>query len=128
MSSEDTKILEFNQYKKYVKVPFITYADLECLIKKIDGCKNNLENLSTTKISRHTSSGFSMSTISSFSSIENKHDVYRGKDFMKKFCNSLKEDAMKIINYKKKKIRLLKKEQLESYENAKICYICKKQI
>ena len=128
MSSEDTKILEFNQYKKYVKVPFITYADLECLIKKIDGCKNNLVNLSTTKISRHTSSGFSMSTISSFSSIENKHDVYRGKDFMKKFCNSLKEDAMKIINYKKKKIRLLKKEQLESYENAKICYICKKQI
>ena len=128
MSSEDTKILEFNQYKKYVKVPFITYADLECLIKKIDGCKNNLENLSTTKISRHISSGFSMSTISSFSSIENKHDVYRGKDFMKKFRNSLKEDAMKIINYKKKKIRLLKKEQLESYENAKICYICKKQI
>ena len=128
MSSEDTKILEFNQYKKYDKVPFITYADLECLIKKIDGCKNNLENLSTTKISRHISSGFSMSTISSFSSIENKHDVYRGKDFMKKFCNSLKEDAMKIINYKKKKIRLLKKEQLESYENAKICYICKKQI
>ena len=30
-SSEDTKMLEFNQ-----KVPFIIYAELECLIKKID--------------------------------------------------------------------------------------------
>ena len=32
---------------------------------------------------------------------------------------------MKIINFKKKKKRLLTKEQQESYENAKICYICK---
>ena len=39
--SEDTKILEFNQYKKSEKVPFIIYADLECIIEKIDGCKNN---------------------------------------------------------------------------------------
>ena len=35
--------------------------------------------------------------------IENKHDIYRGKDCMKKFCGSLREHAMKIINFKKKK-------------------------
>ena len=39
MSSEDTKILEFNQYQKPDKAPFIIYADLECTIQKIDGCK-----------------------------------------------------------------------------------------
>ena len=44
MSSEDTKILELNQYQKSNKVTFIIYADLECLIEKIDGCKNNIEN------------------------------------------------------------------------------------
>ena len=33
MPSEDTKILEFNQYQKSDKVPFIIYADLECLIE-----------------------------------------------------------------------------------------------
>ena len=32
---------------------------------------------------------------------------------------------MKIINFKKKKLKLLTKEQQESYENAKIYYICK---
>ena len=32
---------------------------------------------------------------------------------------------MKIINFKKKKMKLLTKEQQESYENAKIYYICK---
>ena len=34
ISSEDTEMLEFNQYQKFDKAPFITYADLECLIKK----------------------------------------------------------------------------------------------
>ena len=34
---------------------------------------------------------------------------------------------MKIINFKKKKIKLLTKEQQESYKNAKICYICEKK-
>ena len=36
MASKDTKILEFNEYKKFDKSPFIIYADLECIIKKTD--------------------------------------------------------------------------------------------
>ena len=69
MPAEDTKILECNQSQKFDKAPFIIYAHLECLIEKIKGCKNNLENLSTTKVSEHIPSGFSMSTISSFKNI-----------------------------------------------------------
>ena len=114
-----------NQYQKSDKAPFIIYADLECIIEDIDGRKNNPENSSTTKVSEHIPSGFSMSTISSFINIENKHDVYRDKDRMKKFCKFLREQAMKRINFKKKKIKLLTKEQQKSYENAKIIYICK---
>ena len=49
MHSEDTKILEFNEYKKSDKTPFVVYTDLECLIEKTDGCKSNPENSSTTK-------------------------------------------------------------------------------
>ena len=95
--------------------------------QKMDECKNNPENSSTAKASEHIPSGSSMSAISLFRSIENKHDVYRGKACMKKFCEYLREHAMKIINFKKKKMKLLTKEQQESYENAKICYICKKK-
>ena len=68
-----------------------------------------------------------MSTISSFRSIENHHDLYRGKDYTKNFCESLREQVMKIINFKKKKMKLLTKEQQESHESAKICYICKEK-
>ena len=66
-----------------------------------------------------------MSAISLFRSIENKLDVYRGKDCMKKFCEFLRNHAMKIINSKEKKMKLLTKKCQESYENAKSCYICK---
>ena len=34
---------------------------------------------------------------------------------------------MKIINFKKKKMKLVTKQQLQSYENAKICHICNKK-
>ena len=43
MPVEDTKILEFNQYQKSDKAPFIIYADLECLIENIDGFKKILK-------------------------------------------------------------------------------------
>ena len=100
MPSEDTKLLKFNQYQKSDKAPVTIYADLECLIEKTDGCKNNPKNSFKTKVSEHIPSAFSTFTIFSFKSIENKHDVYRGKDCMKKFCESLRKHAMKIINSK----------------------------
>ena len=70
MPSDDTKILEFNQYHKSDKASFIIWADLECITEKIDGCRSNPENPSTTKLRQHIPSGFSVSTISSFRSIE----------------------------------------------------------
>ena len=49
MPSEKDNILKFNLYMKSDKMPFIIYADLESLIKKIDGCPNNPEKSSRTK-------------------------------------------------------------------------------
>ena len=72
-------------------------------MEKTDRCKNNPENSSTKKVNKHIPSGFSMSIISSFRNIENKHDLYGGKNCMKKFCEFLRWHVMKIINFKKKK-------------------------
>ena len=43
MPSEKDNVLELNQYLKSDKMPYIIYADTESLIKKRDGCANNLE-------------------------------------------------------------------------------------
>ena len=50
MSSGKDNILEFNQYMKSDKMSHIIYADIESLIRKIDGCTNNPEDSSTKKL------------------------------------------------------------------------------
>ena len=41
-----------------MKVPFIIYADVESLLEKINACHDNPEKSSTTKINKHTPSGY----------------------------------------------------------------------
>ena len=48
------------------KAPFVIYPDLECIIEKIDECKNNPESSAKTKLSEHIPSGVSMSTLPLF--------------------------------------------------------------
>ena len=52
-------------------------------------CAKIPENSLTTKIGEHIPCEYSMSTIWAFDHIENKHILYRGKDCMKKFWDSL---------------------------------------
>ena len=49
------------------------------------------------------------------------------KSCMKNFCDFLREHAMEIIHFKKKKMKLLTIEHQEPYENSKVCYICNKK-
>ena len=63
MPSKMGKILEFIQSMKSDKLPFIIYANIKSLIKKVDGCANNPENSSVTKIGEHIPCGYSLSTI-----------------------------------------------------------------
>ena len=50
MPSPNSNIIKYNQNDKSLKLPFIIYADLECLLKKIDTCCNDPNTSSTTKI------------------------------------------------------------------------------
>ena len=59
-----------------------------------------------------------MSRIWKFDSIENKHDVYRGEECMRKFCESLRNHAAEIINLDKKKMISLTSKEQKSYEKS----------
>ena len=52
------------------KIPYIIFADLEFLIKKIDGCGNNPEKSSATNKGVHVPCRYSMSAIWIFDNIE----------------------------------------------------------
>ena len=127
MPTKDNNIIKYNHGEKSMKVSFIIYADLECLLEKMSTCINNPNGSSTTKINKHTPSGYSIFTSCSFDESKNKLNYYRGKDCMKKFCKDLKEHATRIINYEKKKIIPLTKEEKINYNDQQICYISKKE-
>ena len=112
--------------RKSTKVPFIIYADLECLLEKMNTCHNNPEKSSTTKINKHTPSGYSLFTHCSFDKTKNKLDYYSGKNCMKNFCLDLREHATKIINYEKKEMTPLTKKEQKKHNEQKVCHISKK--
>ena len=125
MPSGDTKM--FHEDQKSDKTPFIICAYVECLIERIKGCKGNPEKPSITKVSEHTSSGFSMPKIYPFKSIKNNNDIRRDKDCMNNFCETLREHIMDMINFVKENLNFLTKKQQKLYENAKVCDICKEK-
>ena len=51
---EDNKILKYIPGEKSLKVPFIIYVDLECLLRKINTCQNNPEKSYTEKKAKHS--------------------------------------------------------------------------
>ena len=94
MPKKDNNILKYNSGEKYMRVPFIMYVDMECLLEIISTCRNNPNKSSTIKINEDSPSGYSLLTYCLFDNIKNKLSHNRGQD-----C--LKEHA-KIIIYCKK--------------------------
>ena len=103
-ANEDYKILKYILGDESLKVPFIIYADLECLLQKIKSCQNSSEKSYTEKKAVHRPSGYSLITCCSFDKSKNERKYYRGNDCMKIFCGDLKEQANEIINYEKKEM------------------------
>ena len=126
MPEEHSKILKYNEGEKSMRVPFIIYADLECLLEKMNMCHNSPEKSSTTKLNKHTPSGCSLFTHCSFDRTKNKLDYYRGKNCMKNVCLDLREHATKIINYEKKEMIPLTKKEEKKHNKQEVCHICKK--
>ena len=51
-------MLEFKNYHRREKVPFIIYADFECFIKPMQSCKPNPESSYTKQYQKHEPSSF----------------------------------------------------------------------
>ena len=127
MPTKNNNVIKYNHGEKSMKLPFAIYSDLECLLEKMSTCINNPNESSTTKINKHTPSGYSIFTHCSFDESKNKLNYHRGKDCMKKFSRDLREHTSKIINYEKKKMIRLTTEEKIYHNKQKICYICEKE-
>ena len=94
------KMIKYNHGEKTMKIPFIIINDdMEFWLERINTCRNNPTNSSTTKITKHLASGYSLFTNCSFDETKNSIYHYAGEECVKILCKDLKECATKIINY-----------------------------
>ena len=66
MPTKNNNIIKYNHGEKSMKLPFVIYDDLECLLEKMSTCINNPNESSTTEINKHVPSGYSIFTHCSF--------------------------------------------------------------
>ena len=127
MPTKDNNTIKYNHGEKSMKLLFVIYADLECLLEKMSTCINNPNESSATKINKHEPSGYSIYTHCSFDESKNKLNYYRKDDCMNKFCKDSREHVTKIVNYEKEKMIPLTIKKEIYHNRQKICYICKKE-
>ena len=126
MPEEDNKTLKYNHGEKSMRAPFVICADLEFLLEKMSTCHNDPEKSSTTKVNKHTTFGYSLFTCSLFDTIKNNRDCHRDENCMTEFCKVSKEHVTRIINYEKKEMIPLIKEEEKMHRRQKKCFIWKK--
>ena len=52
MPIKGNNTIKYNHGEKSIKLPFVIYVDLECLLEKMSTCQNNPNKSSTTKINK----------------------------------------------------------------------------
>ena len=98
MPDIDNKILKHNHGEKSSKALAIIYAGLECLLEKTHSCQNNLE-----KYYKKNAYALVNHCLQVVHLMQRKTDCYKGEDCMERFCKDVREHAMKITDYEKKK-------------------------
>ena len=137
--------IEFKNYKKMIKVPFVIYADFETINKKKYQCEycsklfdneifkcncNKKNEVKTKKYQELVPCGFSFYVHSVIPEIKFPVELYRGPDAAKVFCKKIQEymkDIYSLIKKINKKMEITEKEQ-ENFNLATECYICKKEL
>ena len=112
MPNEDNKILKYNYWKKSLKALLMIYADLECLLKKMHSCQNNLEKFYREKKLIIHLLVIRCLQIIHLTQQKTNFIVTEEKTVWKSFVKTW-EHAMKIINYEKKEMILLTNEENE---------------
>ena len=99
------EFLQFDDFEKGMKMPFVIYADFECINKTI---KNDETKKNIRKKSIHEVSGYCFTIVSPY--YETRMFSYRGKDAGIKFLQDIFTEEKKIMNifrYEDKKMKQL---------------------
>lgn len=120
-------VLQFADYQKQLRIPFVVYADFECLLKEIVNVETPTEDTFTVKKFEHVPCSFGYYIKCAYDDSLSKLHTYTGLDAPQKFVSKLEEDLTQIYFKHLKPIipmEPLSPKQNEDYLNATVCHIC----
>ena len=126
-------MLKFKNYFKKLPIPFVVYADFECFTKSIETCKPNPAGSYTLGYQKHEPSGFCFYIKGIVSNIFKLIYFTKQKEsdnVAEVFVSKLAKVTQKLFDdfYRHPKpLRLTEAEQ-KSFEEAKNCHICSKEL
>ena len=131
LPSEGNNSLKFENFSKQLKVPFVIYADFECLLQPIEDSQSpKSENTSyTTAYQEHIPTGFAYYVVSVDENLSSKEPVlYRGPNAAEVFLQYLQEEETNIFEILEEVIPLhMTDEDKRNFNSATVCHICEQE-
>ena len=126
--------IQFKNFYKKQRVPFVVYADFECFTEKIDTCQPDDSKSFTNQYQKHKPSGYSY-LIKCFDDnlFSPKLVKYTAEspdeDIPQLFVESLEKDIKEIYNrFKKPKKMVMTQEDKIDFRRATHCHICEEEL
>ncbi|KYN11062.1 hypothetical protein ALC57_16794 [Trachymyrmex cornetzi] len=124
LPSEDDRWLEFGNHRNKECVPFIIYADLECVLRKTEPDKD----VSSYTYQQHEVCSVGYYVRCSYDDALSKYRFRRGNDCVAWFTEELRSLAHRLKDIVSANVPMeaLLKQQWETYRSATRCHICEK--
>ena len=120
--------MAFNNYYKQMKVPYVVYADFECVLRKINTCKPDNNQSFTLKMEKHEPCGFSYLVVRSDGQTFGPF-IYKGEDVVFVFLTFLQNHEREMREDMASKSPLvMTNEDWQKHRNATECLICNKSL
>ena len=128
MLKEGENIMSFRNYHKQMKVPYVIYADFECVLEKIKGCEPSPDKSFTVKTEKHEPCSFSYVAVRSDGKLFGPF-TYRGRDAVYVFLRWLQNHEREMReDIAIKRPLVMTPEDWQKHNNVTDCHICNKSL
>ncbi|XP_066599932.1 uncharacterized protein [Prorops nasuta] len=122
LPAKNNNILQFKNYYKKLQVPFVIYADFECLLEKIDSL-----SVPAKAFQEHKPYSIGYYVSCNYNNNLSRFKMQRSIDCAKWFTNELQKIAVEISEIINDiKPMEMSKQDIQKFVKASFCYICEK--
>lgn len=124
MPNEKNDKMRFSRFDKQLPVPFVVYADFECLLQRIDNCSPNPDHSYSQTLQKHDPCAFAYVVVDNNRKVVVSHELYRGEDCVEKFFDCMLKEYEEIrVKLKQKAPMIYGDNEKLKFQNSDTCHI-----